>query len=446
MITMTKKSNRITIIGGYGGMGKFFANIFTREGFDVQITGPNEVIGKKVAKELDIQYIKDNIRAVEDSDIVMVSVPVNVTLDVIKEIAPHVKPRAVLMDVTSIKEKPCKAMEKYAKKDVEVIGTHPIFSHRVGNLEGQVFVLTPIRGKKWFQWFKKFLEKHKVRVLETTPTQHDEVMAIVQGLTHFTYISVGKTLEKLDFDIKESRKFSSPIYELMLDMIGRIIGQNPELYASIQMENPRIPEIHNAFLETAEELSSSVREKDKKRFIEIMTQAARHFDDVDRAMGRSDKAIFSLISELDLLKNSIGKELCLKHIYSGNVHIGVVESVTPEKVVLNDSGHIFELKLSNIQILSDEEKIKHEIKARGTVMRDFSIIFDEGVNEKFISELLERYDERIIQVNPRDIYFGPQIKKGKKSVCFGVELLNRGVKKTEKGINKFFESIGGESR
>jgi len=53
-------------------------------------------------------------------------------------------------------------------------------------------------------------------------------MAVVQGLTHFNYISIGKTLEKLSFNVRESRKYSSPIYDLMLDMVGRIIGQNPE--------------------------------------------------------------------------------------------------------------------------------------------------------------------------------------------------------------------------
>jgi len=67
-------------------------------------------------------------------------------------------------------------------------------------------------------------------------------MAVVQGLTHFNYISIGKTLEKLSFNVRESRKYSSPIYDLMLDMVGRIIGQNPKLYASIQMQNPEVTE------------------------------------------------------------------------------------------------------------------------------------------------------------------------------------------------------------
>ena len=44
------------------------------------------------------------------------------------------------------------------------------------------------------------------------------MMSIVQGLTHFSYIAIAATIEKLGIDIKESRKFASPVYSLMLDM------------------------------------------------------------------------------------------------------------------------------------------------------------------------------------------------------------------------------------
>jgi len=436
----------IAIIGGYGGMGRFFAKFFAEEGFGVVITGPNESKGERVARKLNVSYEKDNKAAAKKADVVIISVPIDETIRVIKEVAPEVRENALLMDVTSIKEKPCRFMERYSKKGVEIIGTHPVFSHRVGSIEGQVFILTPIRGKKWLKWLKKILKKHKARIYESTPEEHDQIMAVVQGLTHFAYISIGKTLEELDFDIKRSREFSSPIYELMLDMVGRIIGQNPELYSSIQMQNPRVREVHKKFLETANELSDTIEKKDEKRFKEIMISAARHFDDVDRAMGRSDKAISSLVSELSHLKNSVGKELCLKHIYSGKIHLGTVKSVTPDRVILDESGREYALKLSNICVLSDKERIEYKRKKFGTITRDFSIILDKNVNEGFLSKLLEDFDEMILSVKIKDIYSGPQIEKDKKSVCFGIEIINSDVKNTNNIINKFFRDLGGRLR
>ncbi|MBN2015115.1 MAG: prephenate dehydrogenase [Candidatus Altiarchaeota archaeon] len=439
-------TEKITIVGGYGGMGKFFAGIFAEEGFDVTITGPNEAKGKAAAEELGVSYERDNKKATRNAEIVIISVPVNSTLEVIREVAPEVKEGSLLMDVTSIKEEPCKTMEEHSKKGVEIIGTHPMFSHRVAGMEGQVFIITPIRGGRWLTWLKKFLKKHKSKVYESTPEEHDETMAVVQGLTHFTYISIGKTLQEIDFDLKKSRNFSSPIYELMLDMVGRIIGQNPELYAAIQMQNPRTTKVHERFLEVAERLSKAVKDKDEKNFQEMMLTAARHFDDVDQAMGRSDKAISSLVSELSHLEESIGKELCLRHIYSGQTHLGIVKSVTPEKVVLEDSGKEFNLKISNIQILGEEERIGYKKNRYGTIERDFSVILDKGVNEETVSTLLGNFDENILLVKIKDVYTGPQIEENKKSVCFGVEMMNYDVKEMEERINRFLTDLGGKPR
>jgi prephenate dehydrogenase len=445
-MTSTTKKIKITILGGYGGMGRFFAVLFQKEGFDVTINGPDELTGKKVAEEIGAEFEKDHIQAVKDAEIVIVSVPIKVTLDVIKEVAPHVKKGSLLMDVTSVKEKPCEYMDKYAPAGVEVIGTHPMFGHRVPGLEGQVFILTTIRSKKWLPWLKDFLTKHKARVYESTPREHDHVMAVVQGLTHFAYISIGKTLADMDFDVKESRKFSSPIYELMLDMVGRIIGQSPELYASIQMSNAQIPHIHKVFLQTAEELSKAVREKNQTEFVKTMRAAAQNFDDLDRAMGRSDKAINALAEEINHLKESVGKEIALKHIYSGSIHLGVVKSMNPEAVTLDEYGKKSVLKISNIEILSDQERIKCKKEKLGAVSRDYSYVFNEKTSEEFIAKLLLSYDENITNLKIKDVYQGKKLGEGRKSICFGIEIINHEVKDTEKKIKHFFESIGGAAR
>lgn len=53
----------------------------------------------------------------------------------------------------------------------------------------------------------------------------------------------------------------------MLDFVGRILGQNPYLYALIQMENPGVLEVHDAFIKECEELSRLVRAHDEESFV-----------------------------------------------------------------------------------------------------------------------------------------------------------------------------------
>lgn len=436
----------VTIVGGYGGMGRVFARLFKSEGCDVVITGPTEKKGVEASSELGVEYRKDNVLGVKDADVVVITVPIAVTAKTIEEVAPHVKKGALLMDLTSVKGWPCELMAKYAKADVEVVGTHPVFGPRVGSVEGQIFVLTPVRGERWYAWLKDILSRNKARIIESTPAEHDEVMSVVQGLTHFTYISVGKTLKDIGFDVKRSRQFSSPIYDLMLDMVGRIIGQDPHLYAEIQMQNPRVPLVHKAYLKAASELSEVVKRKDEGEFVETMAEAAKHFGDTERSMGRSDKAIGSLVAELKALKESVGREICLKHMYSGAVHMGIVESVTAEEVVLRDGGKSTTLKLSNLVVLSGAQRTEYRRLKYGTTSKDYSVVLNDSTDEKFVCELLKNYAECAVLASVKDVYRGEKIGAGKKSVCFSVELIKDDVKANDAVVLEFLRKIGGTPR
>ena len=446
---------KITIIGGYGGMGQFFAKLFIRLGHSVIVTGRDPKKGEKAEKELGVKYMRDNKKAAQEADVVIVTVPIDYTINTIEEIGPYIKDGSVFMDFTSIKEEPCRAMLESTSPGVDVIGTHPMFGPRVESLDGQVVVLAPMRlnSSFWFEWIRNILVPENARVIESQPEHHDKVMAVVQGLTHFTYIAIAKTLMDMDFDIKDSRKFASPIYGLMLDMIGRIVGQDPNLYASIQMENPRIPQIHDSFLYAAGEISKMVKNKEHDDFVKMMAQSARHYDDVDAAMGRSDKAIYALMADIESLKNSLGSEVAVKHIYSGNIHTGILKEITPDIIVLEQrtrAGSVtrVSLKISNIRIIERDERISYEISHSGVIKRDFTYVIDENMDENFICDILKLINENIISADVRDVYRGDAIPEGKKSVCFGVNFLNNlhggkaYTRKMEKVVEEFFKRIG----
>ena len=75
------------------------------------------------------------------------------------------------------------------------------------------------------------------------------MMAVVQVLTHFSYISTAAAIEKLQVNIKDTEDYESPIYNLMIDTIARIVSQNPYLTYSIQHENKRGEKIRQALFD-----------------------------------------------------------------------------------------------------------------------------------------------------------------------------------------------------
>ena len=119
------------MIGGTRGLGIWISTFLSGKGFDVVITGRNVTTGKSISKKLGVEYTPNNLKAASLADIVILSVPIDVTPRIIEEIAPKMKDGSLLMDVTSVKIEPSRLMEKYAAPGVEVLPCHPMFGPRI---------------------------------------------------------------------------------------------------------------------------------------------------------------------------------------------------------------------------------------------------------------------------------------------------------------------------
>ena len=253
---------QIAIIGGNGGMGQVLQKLFEDFGHTVVCADLNTKI--------------TNIEAAQHADVVVISVPIAATTEVIKEVGPHCKPNALLLDVTSTKTEPLNAMlENFSGS---VIGTHPLFGPSVHSLQGQRIALVCSRDlNEWEDWLCSIFKARGLSVLVTTAQEHDRAMGIVQVLTHQTTEVLGRTIEKLDVDVQKTLEFTSPIYLMELLMTARHFAQSSELYASIQMNNPETGKILQALQDAGNELRDVVLSNDRVAFSKIFDDVHNHF-------------------------------------------------------------------------------------------------------------------------------------------------------------------------
>ncbi|MBT5137207.1 MAG: bifunctional chorismate mutase/prephenate dehydrogenase [Phycisphaerae bacterium] len=253
---------QIAIIGGNGGMGQVLQKLFEDFGHTVVCADLNTKI--------------TNIEAAQHADVVVISVPIAATTEVIKEVGPHCKPNALLLDVTSTKTEPLNAMlENF---NGSVIGTHPLFGPSVHSLQGQRIALVCSRDlNEWEDWLCSIFKARGLSVLVTTAQEHDRAMGIVQVLTHQTTEVLGRTIEKLDVDVQKTLEFTSPIYLMELLMTARHFAQSSELYASIQMNNPETGKILQALQDAGNELRDVVLSNDRVAFSKIFDDVHNHF-------------------------------------------------------------------------------------------------------------------------------------------------------------------------
>ena len=433
---------KVAVIGGTRGLGFWIAKFLNSKGLDVTITSQNEIEGIKIASDIGVNYSSNNVETASSNDVVIVSVPISVTPKVIQEVAPHLTKGSLLMDVTSVKELPSKLMEEYIADGAYFLPAHPMFGPRITSLEGQVVVLTPYEKHEWFKRVLNFLESHKARVLITEANIHDEMMSVVQGLTHFAYISLAYAIKKLGTDVSMSRNFASPIYSLMLDIVARIVSQNPSLIYSIQNQTDYAFKSRSVFLESASELNDIIAKGDSDLFNTIIRDSTKNFSDIDAALGRSDKVIASITQEYHLLKENIGLEVGLKHIYSDTTHIGVLKELNPDYIILDNGKKNISLNISNIKILSKDEIWKWKVDNLTHHRFEISGVFKNTCNPQLITDTIRGMDG-IIDASLIDVYSGPQISTDEVSVTVSFEVLDE---KLRNQVEKFFEGFGAEIR
>ncbi|MFQ5701346.1 MAG: prephenate dehydrogenase/arogenate dehydrogenase family protein [Acidobacteriota bacterium] len=185
---------------------------------------------------------------------VVLATPIAEMPTALGQVAPYLRRRALLMDVASVKMLPVKWMLDAAPREVDVIGTHPLFgpSSARSGIKGMPVVLCPARTNH-SQRVQDFLTDLGLRVIVTTPEDHDRQMAQSQALCHF----VAKGLEKLGLTEQE---LITPSFEKLMSIVSTLCQDAPELFHDMQVFNPYTGPMRARYLEALKKIESQLAE------------------------------------------------------------------------------------------------------------------------------------------------------------------------------------------
>jgi prephenate dehydrogenase len=239
----------VGIIGGKGQLGEWCGDLFRAKGYQVLVADQ--------ATEL------TNLELVAQASIVVVTVPIGVTGAVLREISGALRAEQLVVDLTSVKTPFVSLMEE---SEAEVLSLHPMFAPSLSSQGGQSCIVCEVRPRELTSLFLDLLREEGIRLVSMTPEAHDRMMAVVQGLTHFQAIAAAHCMSELNFDTGVSLESSSPVYRLRLAMIGRILAQNPRLYAEIQIFNPFVRKVLEQLQRSHERLMAFIIAQDVEGF------------------------------------------------------------------------------------------------------------------------------------------------------------------------------------
>ncbi|MET3559458.1 prephenate dehydrogenase [Bartonella japonica] len=119
---------KIALIG-IGLIGSSLARVIKKKDLAAHIsiaTRRQETLKRARELELGDFYTTNNAKAVEEADLVIVSIPVGASAEVAKTIRDHLKPGAIVSDVGSTKALVIAEMAPLLPKSVHFIPGHPI--------------------------------------------------------------------------------------------------------------------------------------------------------------------------------------------------------------------------------------------------------------------------------------------------------------------------------
>jgi prephenate dehydrogenase len=284
---------KVAIIGGYGKMGEWLARFLLKEGKQVVISGRDPRKLRETAERLGVEAAS-NHEAVQQSDAVILSVPIDKFEQIVSDIAPYTSPRQLIFDVTSIKARPVEIMHIYIKKGA-VLGVHPMFGPGADGIAGQRFVLTPTSKAEdeTAARVRKYLEGKGAGVAVMSPDEHDELMAIVLGLSHFIALVTGDTLSGLG-KLKQAREVSGTSYRLLLTIAESVASEDPEFYSSLQMNLPGLNKIEGLFAEKAGQWLNLVNKKEGRQFAQKMKEMRKRLAEADPDFKEAYRDLYGL--------------------------------------------------------------------------------------------------------------------------------------------------------
>jgi prephenate dehydrogenase len=288
---------KIGIIGGAGKMGAWFAHMLVKEEFEIVVSDRDKAALDALQEQLSIE-VASNSLVVQTADIIILSVNIDSFEEVVKEIGPHVRPGQIILDVTSIKEYTVDLMHQYFLK-AAVLGTHPLFGPGARDLANQNFVLTPTNEQEDILARKVmlYLQKHGARVTLMPPRQHDKMMSVVLGLSHFISIVAADTLIEVGH-LPQLKAIGGSTYRVLTTLVESVVSEDPELYASLQMRLPYVKDVEELFQMQAAKWADIVKNQDKQAFVKNMTALKYRFASDNTNFGQAYENMYKIMEWL----------------------------------------------------------------------------------------------------------------------------------------------------
>lgn len=223
---------------GYGRFGAAFGELLLKAGHRVRVFDPHADIPAPLAAS-------SLPAAVDTAQWIVLAMPVPNMREALRILRPLLHSGQIVIDVGSVKMRPCAAMAECMGVEIAHVGTHPLFGP-ISLARGDRPLRAVICASEWHPQAaaqtRQLFAGLGCEVIDQDPTAHDRAMAGTHALAFF----IAKGL--VDMGIGEDLTWAPPSFQGLQNMLAAVRGDAGHLFAAIQQENPFAAEARTQLL------------------------------------------------------------------------------------------------------------------------------------------------------------------------------------------------------
>jgi len=234
---------------GYGRFGQLAARHLSKD-YQVIVCGRKTIDNSR----LPVNVFAGSLEEVCDQRIVIPCVPISSFQATLKNISSLIRSDALVVDVCSVKTYPVQWMEVELPGSVAILGTHPMFGPDSASdgIEGMKIAVCRVRmNDSLFIKIVDYLRSTGLTVIETTPEEHDQQIAVSLALTHL----IGRSLSAIEAG---QLTIDTEGYKRLLHILDVVEHDTWQLFVDMHKYNPYAKDVRLAFMRAVAEIESEL--------------------------------------------------------------------------------------------------------------------------------------------------------------------------------------------
>jgi cyclohexadieny/prephenate dehydrogenase len=279
---MSEIFSKVALLG-VGLIGSSMAHAMRRAGAAGHIAGySHRAATLDLARSVGFAHAlySDASACVRDADLVVLCTPVGSFAQLAEEIAPYLKPGAILSDVGSVKSAVIRDVGPFVPANVHFVPAHPIAGTEESGpaagfaelFDGRWCILTPPpeTDEAAVAKLKSFWEALGSQVEVMDPQHHDLVLAITSHLPHLIAYNIVGTADDLETVTQSDViKFSAGGFR----DFTRIAASDPTMWRDVFLNNREaVLEVLGRFSEDLSALQRAIRWGDGETLFNLFTR------------------------------------------------------------------------------------------------------------------------------------------------------------------------------